>query len=173
MAHHGQVVIRRILESEGEVLRDLRLRSLADAPDAFGQRLDEAQAVPDAEWRRVARASARGDGRAWFLAFRDGQAVGLVQGRRRPPATLLLFSLWVDPTERRNRVGWSVIDALEAWAALWHADETVLWVHAGNAVALAFYRSLGFDVMTDGRDAESGARFGALALRRRRHPSSD
>jgi len=67
-------------------------------------------------------------------------------------------------------LGRHLIDALEAWSADWHADETVLWVHAGNAAALALYRSLGFVVLSDGVDAESGARFGALALRRRARP---
>ena len=67
MSH--DVEVRRIDRSEGPILRQLRLRSLADAPDAFGQPLDEALARPEAEWAHIATAAAGGDQRAWFLAF--------------------------------------------------------------------------------------------------------
>jgi ribosomal protein S18 acetylase RimI-like enzyme len=166
------ISVRRIRAAESLTLRDLRVRSLADAPDAFGQRLHEAVAVPDAEWRQMARASANGPGRSWILAFKEAQPVGLVQGRRRPPSTLLLFSLWVDPEARRGSVGRRLIEALEDWSAGWGATETDLWVHAGNTPALAFYRELGFQVLEDGDDAASGKRFDALALRRGQ-PSPD
>jgi len=147
-------------------LRDLRLRSIADAPDAFGQPLSEAQGRPESEWHRSARQSSHGDGRTWLIAETDDGAVGLVQGRKRRPATLLLFSMWVDPSVRRQRVGRSLIESLEAWARGWDATETILWAYGGNAAAIRFYRDLGFEVVRGGQDAESGARFGALAMRR-------
>ena len=158
--------IRRIQPDEGLLLRDLRIRSLADAPDAFGQPLDEAATRPDSEWHQLARAASHGPQRAWLVAFRAGKPVGLVLGRRRHPATLLLFSMWVDPTARRHGVGRQLIAALEGWAGTWGATETVLWVYAGNGSALAFYRALGFTVQEDGPDADSGAGHGALAMRR-------
>ena len=166
MEPNPDVRIRRIRPDDGPVLRTLRLRSIADAPDAFGQPIDEARARPDGEWQRSARQSSHGDNRTWLLAESQGRAVGLVQGRKRRPATLLLFSMWVDPSVRRFGVGRNLIDALEAWADGWDAGETILWVFAGNAAALDFYRNLGFEVMRGGHDAESGARFGALAMRR-------
>jgi ribosomal protein S18 acetylase RimI-like enzyme len=74
--------------------------------------------------------------------------------------------MWVDPAARRMGVGGSLIEALEAWARGWDGSETILWVYGGNAAAIDFYRDLGFEIMSDGQDAESGARFGALAMRR-------
>jgi ribosomal protein S18 acetylase RimI-like enzyme len=59
-----------------------------------------------------------------------------------------------------------LIEALERWAQRWGASETILWVYGGNASALTFYRELGFEVIRGGQDAESGARFGALAMHR-------
>ena len=147
-------------------LRDLRLRSIADAPDAFGQPIEEARARPVTEWHRSARQSAHGDSRTWLIAETDEASVGLVQGRRRRPWTLLLFSMWVDPSVRRLGVGRRLIDALEAWGRDWDAGETILWVYGGNAAAIRFYRDLRFEVLRSGQDAESGARFGALAMRR-------
>lgn len=158
--------VRRILPSEGALLRDLRLRSLGDAPYAFGETVAEARARPDAEWRLIARRAATGDAQAWFVAERPDGPVGVVRGRRRRPTTLLLFSMWVDPIARRSGVGQQLIAGLEGWAWTWGADQTVLWVMHGNDGALAFYRQLGFEVVPSGEDAESGAEHGALALAR-------
>jgi GNAT superfamily N-acetyltransferase len=160
------ITVRRIEADEAALLRKLRLRSIADAPEAFGQSLEEARARPEAEWQRSARQSSQGDNRAWLLAERDDQAVGLVQGRRRRPTTLLLFSMWVEPAARRSGVGEALIDGLEVWARGWAATETVLWVYGANLEARSFYRRLGFMTVHDGPDAESGRRFLALAMRR-------
>ena len=166
MGKEQRHLIRRIDSGEWPTLRALRLRSLAEAPSAFGQRFEDAAALPDAEWIQVTRAASEGDQRAWFLAFQEDAPVGLVQGRRRRPASLLLFSLWVAPEARRQAVGIQLIDGLEGWALGWHATETILWVIHGNDAATAFYRSLGFKQLTSGPDAESGAEHGATAFRR-------
>jgi GNAT superfamily N-acetyltransferase len=160
------VRVRRIAPDDGLALRDLRLRSIADAPNAFGQPLEEARGRPEKEWHRSARQSSHGDSRAWLIAETDSGSVGLVQGRKRRPSTLLLFSMWVDPSVRRLGVGRTLIESLESWGRGWHATETILWVHAANAAAIQFYRDLGFKVVQGGQDAEAGARFGALAMRR-------
>jgi GNAT superfamily N-acetyltransferase len=162
----AQVRIRRILPDEGWLLRELRLRSLFDAPDAFGEPFEEAGKRPDAEWQLSARRSAEGDANAWLVAERDEQPVGLVRGRRRRPSTLLLFSMWVDPLARRAGVGRRLIEGLEAWASTWSGRETVLWVIDGNHDALAFYEQLGFRIIEEGEDAEAGRRHGALTMTR-------
>lgn len=172
MESPSEVWIRRIEPHDGLALRDLRLRSIADAPNAFGQPIAEARGRPEAEWHRSARQSSHGDNRTWLIAETDGGSVGLVQGRKRRPSTLLLFSMWVDPSVRRLGVGRALIDQLELWGQGWDASETILWVYGGNAAAIRFYRDLGFEAVKDGQDAESGARFGALAMRRDIRPSA-
>jgi GNAT superfamily N-acetyltransferase len=147
-------------------LRDLRLRSIDDAPDAFGQPLEEARGRPEREWHRSARQSSQGRSRTWLIAETSAGTVGLVQGRRRRPGSLLLFSMWVDPGARRLGVGRLLVERLEDWARGWGATETILWVFGANTKAIDFYRELGFEVIRGGHDAESGARFGALAMRR-------
>ncbi len=160
------VRIRRIAPDDGLTLRELRLRSIADAPNAFGQPLEEARGRPEKEWHRSARQSSHGDSRTWLLAEQDAHAIGLVQGRKRRPSTLLLFSMWVDPSARRLGVGRALIESLEAWGRGWDATETILWVYGANDEAIRFYRDLWFEVIRGGQDAEAGARFGALAMRR-------
>ena len=163
------VRIRRIASDDGLMLRELRLRSIADAPNAFGQPIEEARGRPENEWHRSARQSSHGDNRTWLLAEYASRTVGLVQGRKRRPSTLLLFSMWVDPSARRLGVGRALIESLEAWGGGWNAAETILWVYGKNADAIRFYRDLGFEVIEGGHDAEAGSRFGALAMRRDIH----
>jgi GNAT superfamily N-acetyltransferase len=167
----AEVRIRRIAPGDGPVLRDLRLRSISDAPDAFGQPLEEAGRRPAVEWHRSARRSAYGDYHTWLIAQDGSETVGLVQGRRRRPATLLLFSMWVDPAVRRAGIGRRLIDELERWGRRWDASETILWVMGANQTAIDFYRGLGFRPVHGGQDAEAGARFGSIAMRRSISPT--
>lgn len=150
------------------MLRDLRLRSLADSPEAFGQPLDDAVARPGAEWAAQARAASEGDRRAWFIAgvAEAAEPVGIVLVRRRPPDVALVFSMWVDPRVRGAGVGRGLIDAASEWASSWGADRVVLWVVAGNEPAFRFYQRLGFTWLESGPDADSGAAYGALAMTR-------
>jgi GNAT superfamily N-acetyltransferase len=161
------VRVSRIKADEWSLLRDLRLRSLLDAPEAFGQRYESAAAEPEAEWRSTARAAAKGDRRAWFFARDDDAAateIGLVQARRRPPNDCLVFSMWVAPAARRSGVGRALIDAAATWASGWGADRIVLWVTGANESATRFYDRLGFKLLHEGPDAESGLVFGAFAM---------
>lgn len=157
--------VRRIRPEEWELLRDLRLRSLLDAPEAFGQSHENAAAEPEAEWRSAARSSASGDRRAWFICRdADAAAVGLVQARRRPPADCLVFSMWVAPAGRHAGVGRALIGAVREWSTGWGAQRIVLWVFGANSGALRFYERTGFQLLTEGTDVESGRAYGALAL---------
>ena len=133
--------IRRIDPDEWAVLREMRLASLLDAPEAFGQRYETAASEPEAEWRSAARASSSGERRAWFIA-RGGVGAGA----------------------RRSGAGRHLVDAVAAWAAGWGGKRVVIWVFGANEGALRFYERLGFRVVADGADAESGRAFGALAM---------
>jgi GNAT superfamily N-acetyltransferase len=160
------MAIRRIRIDEGPLLRELRLRALDDAPDAFGQRVPDAMAISESEWRATARVSSHGTGRAWFLADGPDGVVGMVQGRRRPVDTLLVFSMWVDPAARRLGLGRGLIEAAESWARTWNGRRTLLWVLDGNEPARRFYERLGFSVVLHGPDAELGARHASFPMTR-------
>lgn len=160
-------VIRRIKANDWQLLRELRLASLLDAPEAFGQTHANALAIPDDEWQQIARASSSGESRTWFIAFDEGgDPAGLVQARRRVADDCLIFSMWVAPRGRRSGVGRLLIDSAAEWSRSWGARRLVLWVTATNEGAHRFYDSIGFRVIRDGPDAESGATFGAFALER-------
>ena len=163
--------VRRIQPDDWALLRDMRLRALRDAPEAFGQTYENAAAEPELEWRGAARAASGGDRRTWLIARSDGGAeagqrseVGMVQARRRSPDDCLVFSMWVAPEARREGVGRALIDAAADWARGWGGRRIVLWVTGVNEGAQRFYERIGFRLLSDGPDAESGRAFGALAM---------
>ncbi|CAN5850964.1 hypothetical protein BH23CHL8_BH23CHL8_10440 [soil metagenome] len=118
------------------------------------------------EWQMEARRSAAGDSHAWFVARVEGADVGTIQGRRRRPDTLLVFSMWVDPGQRGSGVGRRLVETIESWGLGWGATNTLLWVYENNVEAVRFYERLGFGVERTGGDAEAGASYAALAMRR-------
>ncbi len=151
------------------MLRDIRLRSLLDSPDAFGQRYDEAVAGTDDDWISNARASATGNRRIWFIARDAAETpVGVVQARRRPPSDCLLFSMWVAPEARRLGVGATLVDAVQDWSSSWGGRRVVLWVLGANEMAMRFYDRIGFTLLSSGPDADSGRAYGAFAMERPR-----
>ncbi len=164
--------MRRIRADEGAQLKALRLRALAEEPEAFGESVAEAAARDEAEYAARARAASDGDRRAWFSAelvpeprsAAGAVAVGLAMGRRRPPDTCMVFSVWVADAARGQGVGRALVDAIAGWARSWGAITLVLWVYRANQPAIRFYERLGFTVQEDGPDAELGAPHDALAM---------
>jgi GNAT superfamily N-acetyltransferase len=160
------VSVRRIGRAEGRQLKALRLRALAEEPEAFGESVAEAEARDEAEYATRARAASDGDRRAWFLAELDGDVapVGLAMGRRRPPDDCMVFSVWVAEAARRRGVGRALVWSIADWARSWGARRLVLWVFRSNAAAIRFYERLGFTIELAGPDAELGGPHHALAM---------
>lgn len=164
--------VRRIGPDEWALLRDMRLRALRDAPEAFGQTYEHAAAEPESEWHSAARAASAGDRRAWFFARAHEPSadaaqpaeLGMVQARRRPPDDCLVFSMWVAPEARRSGVGRELIEAAADWARTWGGRRIVLWVTGVNESAMRFYKRIGFRLIDEGPDADSGRAFGAFAM---------
>src|SRR5262245_40874343 len=108
------IAVREARASEWQLWRDLRLRALADAPDAYAQELPRARAHSDAEWQ--AHVAPRPD-RIALIDERDGAAVGMavaVVGDDRRSASL--YAMWVAPEARRAGIGRRLIEAAIGWA---------------------------------------------------------
>ena len=121
-------------------LRGLRLAALADAPDAFGTMLAEAQGHDEAEWR------AQLDTMATFVAVRDDQDVGLVRGAAAydNPRNAYLLSLWVAPAARGCGVGDELVGAVVGWARAAAFERLLLDVGDHNTSAIALYARWNF-----------------------------
>jgi ribosomal protein S18 acetylase RimI-like enzyme len=137
--------VRRLAAVDWPLYRYLRMRALAEAPDAFSSTLAEALPRGDADWQlRLAAADPSLD--LPLVAYVDRVAAGLVWGRidAAEPAVAHVFQMWVDPGCRGGGVGGLLLAAVRDWAAGGGARELRLGVTRGNGAAERLYRSAGF-----------------------------
>jgi GNAT superfamily N-acetyltransferase len=137
----ADVVVVRAGADDRDDARDVRLRALAESPDAFASSLQREQAFDDAEWlHRVTT-------HAWFLIRADGTTVGLACGIPEPDdeAGRHLVGMWVEPAFRGRGLADLLVAAVMAWARRAGAEYVALWVVDGNDRARGFYERLGFE----------------------------
>ena len=104
------MIIRPATEEDWEVLREVRLASLLDAPTAFGVGYASAAANSEVQWRD--RAAGRGPGR-FLLAFEDGEAVGMAGAVVSAAAQFNLIAMWVRPAYRGAGVAVGLVEAVK------------------------------------------------------------
>lgn len=160
--------IRRIRPGEGALLRVVRLRALADAPNAFTSSLEAEAGRPDAQWEDAATKRSGGDREATFVAVDGNEAVGLAGGYhpRLDAALVEVVSMWVAPLHRRSGVAGSLLQAVVGWADEAGAAEVELWVTRGNDAALRTYQRDGFVVTGDVQPLPSDPCQDELRMRR-------
>jgi GNAT superfamily N-acetyltransferase len=138
--------IRAFAPHEWRTYRELRLRALADAPDAFGRTLAEEKARPESFWiERLATATDR----RWnlpLLAEVDGEPVGLAWGRIEvsEPEEAAAYQMWVAPEHRGQGIGRMLLETIVAWAREANVHRLVLDVTIGNRLAVQLYTRAGF-----------------------------
>ena len=142
----GEVLVRRLLPDEWQAYRAIRLRALADAPDAFGSTLAREEELPDDTWAaRVAKAAVSSIDCA-LVAQENGLLVGLLWAKvdAHDTARVNLFQMWVAPESRGRGVAAALlIDAL-GWARGRGTQVVHLGVNSANAGALGLYQRAGF-----------------------------
>lgn len=135
-------IVRRLTEQDWELLRDLRLAALNEAPEAFGASLAREGSFRESHWRMRLRSS------AWFAAMDGGTPVGLVCGMPEPgaaPDDRHVLALWVHPEQRGRGIMTALLAAVEAWALEEGARTLSLWVVQDDVAAEAAYRRLDFE----------------------------
>lgn len=133
---------------DGDRLRDVRLRALADAPYAFSSSLERESGLGQEFWeRRVVESDAGEDG-VVFVAIDDGRSVGMAGGffMRESHEVAMLWGMWVDPFARRGGLGEALVEAVADWARHSNARHLRLAVTdcEESSAAAALYRRLGF-----------------------------
>jgi ribosomal protein S18 acetylase RimI-like enzyme len=135
------VRVRRAEPEEWATVRRVRLAALADAPEAFASTLDRELGFQEATWRERIAAS------PWFVAWQDGEPVGLVAVVTQQPGSARgwhLVSMWVSPQVRGSGVADGLVAAVTAHARAAGGSTVTLWVAAGNDRARGFYERMGF-----------------------------
>ncbi len=129
--------VRRLVPDDAPVLREIRLRALADTPESFGSLVAAEAAKPEADWRAWL------SDRAWFAGFDGDAAVALVCGWPAQPEWLL-FSMWVAPEARGNGLAARLVNEVRAAAVFAGARSVALHVFEDNGRARRIYERLGF-----------------------------
>jgi GNAT superfamily N-acetyltransferase len=151
--------VRPLAAHEWPVYRDLRLRALADSPDAFGTTLDDALVRREAYWiERLASAVAS----EWDLPLvaREGdEPVGLAWGTIDPsaPETAYVLQMWVAPRARGLGCGAMLLDAIIGWAREARARSVMLSVTRGNTPATHLYLRASFQPAGDPEPLRAGS----------------
>jgi GNAT superfamily N-acetyltransferase len=132
---------RALTADDWPVIRDLRLRSLEDAPEAFTSSHERESAFDEATWRDRASTC------QWFAAFDDGGdtigVAGGVAGWSGDAARRELVAMWVARPHRRRGVGTALLARVAEWARGEGAAILELGVMVGNERARAAYRRMG------------------------------
>lgn len=126
--------------------RAVRLQALAEAPWAFGSKLEDWQGDGDTEARWRSRFA---DVPYNAIAFIDGEPVGQVGALVHDTASTLLISMWVSPSARGRGVGDSLIDAVIEWSSGRGANAVRLDVKTDNHRAISLYERQGFVIRRD------------------------
>lgn len=139
--------LRRATSDDWRASRDIRIRALTEAPDAFCSTLDRELGFDEDEWRRrVIRGIT-------VLAWEGEQVVGTATGKVDPheESSKELVAMWVDPAHRGEGIATALIESVLAWALGEGAPALALWVAEDNERAVGVYEKCGF-VATGERD---------------------
>jgi GNAT superfamily N-acetyltransferase len=138
--------VRALTADEWRVYRDLRLRALADAPDAFGSTLAEEQDRSDAEWSHRLASGADARWNLPLVAAVRGEPIGLAWGRieTSAPDVAALYQMWVAPSHRGVGAGRLLLEVVIAWARARNAASLDLGVTCGESPARRLYERAGF-----------------------------
>jgi ribosomal protein S18 acetylase RimI-like enzyme len=148
------LALRRLSADDWPLWRALRLRALAEAPEAFGATLDDWGGEGDVEARWRARLV---DVPLNLVAELDGEPVAMASGTAPAEDAVELISMWVAPEARDGGVGAALIRGVEEWAAAQGVRALALDVREANAHALALYAREGFVDVGPARESDPAA----------------
>ncbi|MFC5552000.1 GNAT family N-acetyltransferase [Massilia aerilata] len=143
--------IRRFTAREWPAYRALRLRSLADAPNAFGSSYAAEEAWAHELWMARLTAAEVSSRDCPLVAEAadagaDGAMLGLLWAKcdAADAGIVNLFQMWVAPEARGRGVAAALVDEAVAWAGSIGARLVQLGVVTDNQAAIQLYLRKGF-----------------------------
>ena len=162
-------MVRAVVAGEGDRLREIRLESLRQDPDAFASTLDEELRSPDEWWTGWAALSQEGVTQRTFVvcdAADAWQGLALVRLDAARPGVAVINAMWVAPAVRRQGHSRALCEACAQWAVGAGAGALVLEVVEGNLAAQSAYESCGFAVTGETTVRIGGRKVRELVLAR-------
>jgi ribosomal protein S18 acetylase RimI-like enzyme len=145
------VVIERAGPGDWERYRGIRLRALAETPDAYASSLDLERRHTPQRWRELLA------GAETYLAVAEGRVLGTATGWEREAGTVHLVAMYVAPQARGQRLAHRLIDAVR-WSAEARDSRLLLEVAETNEAAIRCYLGYGFRPTGRRRAMERDAR---------------
>ncbi len=138
--------LRRLEPDEVSLHRELRLRALQEAPDAFGETFADAVARPSSYWEDLTRSVTESGRHVMFLAYEGNDVLGSTYGLldRDQSEMGRVGGMWVEPAWRRRGVGRVLLQQVFNWAREHRFSRPGLWAPSHGPGALALYRQAGF-----------------------------
>ena len=158
-------VVTRIRADQWQILRDVRLCALEDAPYAFGTTLAEGQKRTNRDWQDMARDHATLSDRAYFMAYVGDNPCGMAGCYRTAPDTVMLTAMWVAPEFRGQKIGEQIVGAVIEWAREGGATTLEAWVSENNP-ARFFYQKIGFEETSLTEPLRSHSKIQMVLIRR-------
>jgi ribosomal protein S18 acetylase RimI-like enzyme len=140
----SSVTIRPFEAAEWPAWRALRLRALADSPDAFSATLADAQARADETWQALLAQTVASPHHLPLLAEVNSKPAGLAWANIEADIATL-YQVWVAPEHRGRGIARALLTRAIGWARERGATAVELDVTAGDTPAVRLYRRLGFE----------------------------
>lgn len=138
------LTIRPFMAAEWPAWRALRLRALAESPDAFAITLADAQARADDTWQGLLAQTVASAHHLPLLAEVAGMPAGLAWAQHEADR-VVLYQVWVAPEHRGRGIAHALLVRAIAWARERGAAAVELGVTAGDTPAVRLYGRLGFE----------------------------
>jgi ribosomal protein S18 acetylase RimI-like enzyme len=160
-------VIRHVRAGEAARVKALRLRALADAPDAFGATYEGDAARPEAWWEMIATLSDAGIEQRTFVFEEAGEWLGFILIRRDDdhPPDAVINATWVAPQARGRGIATALTRECVGWARERGFPAVGVAVTAGNAAAQRTYEAAGFAPAFTAEWTEGGRTLNLVVLK--------
>ena len=141
----SKIALRQLTREDWHVLRDLRLRALRDAPEAFAQSLAATEALTEMEWRQQAITLTEANYCIALLAFHE-QPIGIIEMSvdHLWQNAGYLGGMWVAPEARRTGVGSRLLEKGLEILQQWGLAHVRFCVARHQLHAISLYRRFGF-----------------------------
>ena len=151
--------VRKFAPQEWQTYRDLRLRALAESPDAFGSTLAAEGDRSDANWSNRLVSGADSNWDLPLLAEVNVEPIGLAWGRiqKTSPDVANLYQMWVASTHRRLGAGKMLLEAVIVWARARDVNCLDLGVTLWNSPAMRLYTRAGFQPVGEPQPMRQGS----------------
>jgi RimJ/RimL family protein N-acetyltransferase len=123
------------------LLKQVRLAALSNTPTAFGVSYETAAKYTDEQWQERASATA---GPEFWLAFMDGEPVGMIGGGISRTHRYNLIGMWVEPRVRGSGIASTLVEVVKSRALQKGHDRVFLDVSPDNERAANLYLKHGF-----------------------------